>query len=155
MDRWSFLRDKNLSIEEEFGTRCEALFSLVRRWPCLMDAFQGRSRRRCKQRFSIWSTCRQIVAEHDWGRPERAEGNIGISTRRKNLAPYALSRHPATRPKIIVYETSRRNQLGISLPFHEYRRAPLVKRSKRAKCRDGYAFRTTRETWNSGTPTDL
>lgn len=32
--------------------------SLVRRWVCLMDAFQGRSRRRCKQRFSIWSTCR-------------------------------------------------------------------------------------------------
>lgn len=59
--------------------------SLVRRWPRLMDAFQGRSRRRCKQRFSIWSTCRQIVAEHDWGRPERAEGTRNIDETQKSL----------------------------------------------------------------------
>lgn len=116
MDRSEpLIRDKNLSIEQpkknssrdakpSFFLVCS---SLVRRWPRLMDAFQGRSRRRCKQRFSIWSTCRQIVAEHDWGRPERAEGTRNIDETQKSLhlTPDILS-------KIIGFLS---NRLGISL----------------------------------------
>lgn len=67
------------------------------------------------------------VAEHDWGRAERAEGN-GENIVKSLLHPF----HPVSRPKITVYDVqfcrlSIRNIISGE---------PLVKRSKLARCRD-------------------
>lgn len=68
------------------------------------------------RRFSIWSTCRQIVPVHDWGRPGRAEGtrNIDGTWNGCTLRPFSVSYshyHPKNLALLRRVSTLRRNYL--------------------------------------------
>lgn len=84
------------------------LARLVRRWAGRQQRGSNAAAMRSRavvlegatRRFSIWSTCRQIVPVHDWGRPGRAEGtrNIDGTWNGCTLRPFSVS-YSRYRPK--------------------------------------------------------